>query len=257
MSERTFYYEPRFEFQGTRITHAVQRLILLNTFLFAAQLVLNIFIGEAYNPVIPPGGVIVDWLMFDPSAFLRGQVWGAVTYMFLHGGLMHLFMNMLWLFIFGPDVERTLGTRQFYRFYVVCGALGVMLNYVPFLYTGGAAPMVVGASGAVMGVLVAFAVVYPERQFFLFPFPVPINARAMVLIVIVLNLMAAVGGNSNMSVATHFGGMAVGGVYMKFGPTVRGWFRSRKKSKPKDEDPVGEAVNKVLRFEDEKRKRKK
>jgi membrane associated rhomboid family serine protease len=114
---------------------------------------------------------------------------------------------------------------------------------------------VVGGSGAVMGVLIAFAMTNPDREFYLIPLPVPINARALVLIVVLLNVMSAVSG-TNTSVATHFGGMLTGFAYMKLAPVFRRWRGTRARKPPDDEDPVGDAVNNIFRFEEGKRKRR-
>lgn len=236
-----------------RITWAVQTLILANIVVFAAQLILDIPFG---GPELrTPGGLVVSYLFFVPSDFLRGYLWQPFTYMFLHGGLMHVTINMLWLYMFGPDVERALGSRQFFRFYFICGAVGVLINLLPIVN-----PMtsVVGASGAVMGVLVAYAMANPERQFYFFPFPFPINARAMVLIVIAMNIFSGFSGDST-SVATHFGGMAVGAAYMKFIPALRAWQNERDRPGQPKRDPldeVGEAVNNIFKFDKKRTPRK-
>jgi membrane associated rhomboid family serine protease len=243
-----------------RITWAVQTLILANVIIFAAQLLLDIPLGTF--PPRPPGGEFLTRILgFNPRDFLGLFLWQPFSYMFLHAGLLHLFMNMLWLYIFGPEVERLLGTRLFFRFYVACGALGVLATFIPYAYalatTEGmvSAPSVIGASGATMGVLIAFAMINPERQFFLFPLPVPINARFMVIIVIALNLLQARGGG-NVSVSTHFGGMAVGYLLMKFIPRYRSWQNERRQHRkpPKGKgDDVGKAVDNIFRFDDRKR----
>ena len=253
----SYYYQERKGFSFTprnRITYAVQRLILANVIVFAAQLILQISLG------VPglPGGVVVDWLAFHPNLLAKGFVWQPFTYMFLHGGLSHLFFNMLGLYFFGPDVERTLSTRQFFRFYILCGVLGVMATLIPWWLSGEDA-LVVGASGATLGVLVAFAIAYPDREIFLFPLPFPINARAIVLVFVVLNLLGAIRQGSNDAVSTHLGGMAVAFAYMKLVPRLRAWtdaMRNRR-TKSKDKvDPMGEAVDNIFKFEDEKRRRK-
>ena len=124
-------YQYRHEYQACaadrRITWAVQRVILVTAFAFAVQLVIHIFV-PAMHPEAAPGLLALRWLEFDPSGFpMNGMLWQPFTYMFLHGGLLHLFTNMLWLYVFGPDVERVLGTRQFIQFYLLCGALAVLV----------------------------------------------------------------------------------------------------------------------------------
>lgn len=247
-----YYYSEQYRHGGYdyRITRAVQRLILLNVAVYAIQLLLNVPFAE---PGWPPGGMITRLLSFQPVSFYLGMVWQPLTYMFLHANLMHLFFNMLWLFFFGPDVERALGTRQFVLFYLLCGALGVMATFVPLVLSG-VAVSVVGASGAVMGTLVAFAVVDPHRTFFLFPLPVPITARWLVAIVIVLNLLNA-GPASPTSVFTHFGGMIVGYAYMKLIPYWHDWQRSiwRQRRPKKKKDNSGDHADNIFRFDKHRR----
>ncbi len=231
--------------------------MIVNILVFAAQLVLEVPFGLDVRGTVGadiPGGFLTRWLAFQPLGFLRGQVWKPLTYMFLHADLTHLFMNMLWLFFFGTAVERALGTRQFIRFYLICGGLGVLATFVRTLTGAGLSISVVGASGAVMGVLVAFAMVDPERRFFLFPLPIPINARALVLIVVVMNVFSALRPDGHRSVATHFGGMLAGYAYMKLVPM---WTRARaarsrrRNAAPeKDEDALKEAVDNIFRLED-------
>lgn len=256
------YYQERTGLAMPRITWAVQRLILANTLVFAVQLALDpvqAWLAVRFGVGATVGGVVNGALGFQPDLFLRGYLYKPLTYQFLHGGLLHLFMNMLWLFFFGPDVERTLGTRQFYRFYVTCGGLGVLLTLAPY-FAVGACPSVTGASGSVMGVLVAFALIEPDRQFFLFPFPAPITARWLVVIVVVMNIIAGL-GDSPVSVTTHFGGMAVGYAYMKLLPRYNAWLRERRRESSAGEekvkpgvDKVGEAVDNIFRFERKDRK---
>jgi membrane associated rhomboid family serine protease len=251
-----------FAFDRPRVTWAVQRLILANILIFAAQQLwapLEIYAVLRFN-------LAPNWLdaffSFQPTLFLQGHLWTPFTYQFLHGGLMHLFMNMLWLFFAGIYVERALGTRKFLQFYLFCGAAGVMATYAPLL--AGAflqgTPVysmtpVLGASGAVMGVLIAFAFTDPNREFFLFPLPVPINARILVLFIVLMNLVTALGGKGGVSVSTHFGGMIAGFCYMKLAPKYNAW-RRRVKPKPakkKKDDSVGEAVDNIFKFKNPRR----
>ncbi|HOT50527.1 MAG TPA: rhomboid family intramembrane serine protease [Candidatus Hydrogenedentes bacterium] len=261
----TFYYERRYEGFGetdNRITWAVQRLILFNIAVFSAQLVLDIPFGLpllAGGGSAPPGGAITEFFAFQPGAFYMGKIWKALTYFSLHNGLLHLFLNMLWLYFFGPEVERALGSRQFILFYVLCGALGVLGSFVPVVM-GGVDVSITGASGAAMGVMVAFAVLSPERQFFFFPLPIPINARTLVYIIIAMNVVSAL-QDGGTSVATHFGGMAVGYAYMQLAPRFISWRRSQwlERGRPRNTadplDKIGEAVDNIFRFDDKRKGR--
>ena len=256
MSNSFYSNRQTVSFSSERITWAVQRLILLNCLVFVCQLVVDVFFGTAPGHG-SPGGLPGEWLSFNQAALLQGMVWQPFTYMFLHGSLTHLFFNMLWLFFFGPSVERALGTRQFLWFYVLCGSLSVLATYVPTLL-GAHLVSVVGASGAVMGIVVAYAVLNPEKRFFLFPLPIEVTATTLVLIVLAMNILNAFQGGGNTSVATHLGGMAVGYAYMKLTPQMRSWFRSMSKppaAKKGPMDKLGEEVDNILKFEDWKRKR--
>lgn len=236
-----------------RITYSVQLLILLNAAAFATQLLIDIPFGTSAVHGAP-GGDVLEWLAFSPARFMHGWIWLPFTYLFLHSGLMHLFTNMLMLFFLGPDVERVLGTRQFLFFYFLAGVVGVMANLIPVIFFANA-PMisVIGASGSVMGVTIAFAMINPERQIYLFPIPVPLTARGMVFFLIAMNLISAV-GNSPTSVATHFGGMAVGYVFMKYRPILFAWQLRRRKPTKKSAEEMRDAVDNIFKLHDRDRK---
>jgi len=239
---------------GGRITWAVQRLILFTAAIFAVQLIARPLEAVLMARGWPDSS---ELLGFQPTQFFKGYLWQPFTYMFLHGGLWHLTMNLVTLYFFGPDVEREIGTPKFYRLFVFCGAVGVLATLFPFLLAGKSAN-VVGASGAVMGVLVAFVVLDPQRQVFMLPLPMPITALGLLMIFLVLNLVTAL-QDSGTSVATHFGGMAAGYAFMKFVPMYTRWQRRRRfHVVPKDPpaktgaaaqgwDDVGKVVNDILK----------
>ena len=259
MNMNEYYQTNNYSIQRDKMTWAVQTLILINIAVFVIQLLLNIPLGS--KGYIIGGKFLSFFLSFQGNLFFRGFIWQPLTYMFLHGGLQHLFFNMLWLFAFGRDVERTLGTSQFIRFYLICGVVGVLFTTYPFLgyaiqRLAGTSDLVipllspvVGASGAVMGIVVAFAVIDPERQLFLFPLPFPIYARTLVIIVIVWNLVSALQGGG-ISVATHFGGLITGLAYMKITPRLRQ--RRISKHRKKVDDSVGDAIDNIFEFKNKK-----
>jgi membrane associated rhomboid family serine protease len=255
------YSQYEFRFGGERegITFVVHSLILVNVCIFALQLLLDIPFGDWREADHLGGSFLTDWVVFNPEFFLGGRVWTPITYMFLHGGLMHVFGNMLMLYFFGPEIERVLGSRQFLRFFLLCGAVGVLVNLIPHALNGGASnPFVAGASGATLGVLVAFAMVEPDRRVFIFPIPIPVTSRMLVMFIIFLNLMSAVLGGSVMSVATHFGGMAVAYLYMKWRPVyLRAQWKKRGKQSERpaesDEDEMAKAIDNIFDFKNRNR----
>jgi rhomboid family protein len=147
-------------------------------------------------------------------------VWGLVTYMFLHGGLFHILFNMLALWMFGTELERMWGSRYFLKFYFVTGigaaVLTVAFSLLPFgvsrdLYQSN----IIGASGAIYGLLLAYALYFPDRQIYMyFLFPVP--AKIFVAIMGAIALYASISGsNGGLANATHLGGLLVAYLYLK------------------------------------------
>lgn len=141
-------------------------------------------------------------------------VWQLVTYMFLHLGFLHILFNLLTLWMFGLPLERDWGTRRFLKYYFYCGiAAGVCVLVINMLlgYWG---TITLGASGAIFGLLVAFAVMYPN-QTVLAGFLFPIKAKYMVMIYIGVELLLTFGPNTGVSTIAHLGGAAFGFLYLK------------------------------------------
>src|SRR5712692_9711792 len=164
------FYGSRFNCRGL-FTPAIKTLVIACTAAFAVQeLVLLILGDQAYL-------WLIRWFGLIPSAVTHGlRVWQPFTYLFLHGGLWHLLLNMLVLWMFGRDLELTWGRRRFYIYYFACGVgaglINILVKSVPVLF--GRPPSdvaTIGASGAIYGILLAAAVLFPDRQVWLFPFP--------------------------------------------------------------------------------------
>ena len=158
-------------------------------------------------------------LMLDPAGFLR-QPWGAVTYLFIHGGILHLATNMLGLYLFGTAVEARMGSRPFLIYYLYCG-IGAALTAVLLSLFTQQAP-IIGASGAVLGVAVAFAIFWPDAEILVFPIPFPIKARTLVIGLAVLDLLFAQLVRDGVAHEAHLGGMAAGWLFFRFGGFTTG-----------------------------------
>src|SRR6266849_8971448 len=140
-------------------------------------------------------------------------IWQLFTYMFMHGGFMHLLFNMFALWMFGMELENTWGSRKFLVYYLVCGVGAGISNLLIGPLFGGAGPTV-GASGAIYGVLIAFGMMFPDRPIFVY-FLLPIQARYFVALYILLELYAGVTGTADgVAHFAHLGGAAVGLIYM-------------------------------------------
>ena len=152
-----------------------------------------------------------------PEAVLHNFfIWQPVTYLFLHGGIWHLIFNMLSLWMFGMQLETDWGTRQFLKYYFICGiGAGICIVAVNALVGDRYTPTL-GASGAIMGVLLAFGVTYPNQRV-LMNFLFPIKAKYLVMIYVVVELWMSFGPNTGVSSIAHLGGMLVGYVYLKAG----------------------------------------
>jgi membrane associated rhomboid family serine protease len=159
------------------------------------------------------GGWFVQTFAFSPATALA-HPWTFLSYMFVHAGFLHLAFNMLMLFFFGPAVEERMGGRAFLWYYLVCGLGGAALSLLIALFTP-VAPFV-GASGAVLGVALAFAMAWPDAPILIFPLPVPIKAKWLVLGLAVLDLMLAlVGSSDHIAHFAHLGGLLFGFLYLR------------------------------------------
>ncbi len=146
------------------------------------------------------------------------QPFQIITYMFTHFEVSHIFFNMLSLYFMGPMVEMTLGPKRFLGLYMISGLTGLaahfLVYYVPyFLGHSAVEPLfsVLGASGAVFGVIIAFATLYPERELMLLIPPIPIKAWVMALILVGIGLYSGLtGSGGNVAHFAHLGGALAG-----------------------------------------------
>jgi membrane associated rhomboid family serine protease len=161
---------------------------------------------------VPIFGILSQYLALWPPG-PDFWPWQLVTYMFMHGGFLHLFFNMLALWMFGMELENTWGSRKFLIFYMLCGIGAGVANMLVAIPLGMTAPTV-GASGAVFGVMIAFAMLFPDRPIYLY-FLFPIRAKYLVAVWIGLELLLGVTGSSDgVAHFAHLGGAAVGFLYM-------------------------------------------
>ena len=175
------------------MTPWVQRLLLANVVIFLFSMAFPVLIQDfALIPLAIP---------FRP--------WTLVTYMFLHGSFMHILFNMLMLFFFGPRLEERLGSRTFIWFYLACGVGGAVLSFAtPF-------SMVVGASGAIFGVVVGFARYWPREEIYIWGV-LPVQARVLAIFMVVSSLVASfAGARDGIAHFAHLGGLVAGWIYLR------------------------------------------
>jgi len=177
-------------------TPMVKRLIVANAVVFCITLIVR-------EPLM------FEWFAFQPGKLVF-RPWGPFTYMFLHAGLFHLVFNMLPLFFFGPRLEARWGEREFFKYYVICGLGGVALS---FLFQ---TAWVVGASAAVYGVMLAYAMNWPDTPIYLWAI-FPVKAKYLVAFFFLTSLLGvrSSAGGSNVAHFAHLGGLLAGFIYLK------------------------------------------
>lgn len=209
-----------FNWRGV-VTPAIKSLIIACTAVFFMQTVASL-VGGA-----DAARGIIEWFGLIPLLATAGlRVWQPITYLFLHGGLLHLLLNMLMLWMFGCDIERVWGRQRFLTYYFLtgigAGLCVVAVNLFPLMFgrpaLAGAAGATIGASGAIFGVLLAAAVLFPDRQVWLIPFPVMLPMRVFVLIMGAIEFFSSLeGAGSGVSHLAHLGGMGAGYFYLRRG----------------------------------------
>jgi len=184
------------------MTPWVRRLLVANLLVFLCQK--TVLVDPRFQAIFG----------FEPL-FAAARPWTFVTYMFLHGGLLHLAFNMLALFMFGPPVEERMGGRSFLTYFGLCGLGGAAFSFLLMQVRPVDHP-IVGASAAIYGVLLAFAWAWPDRPIYVFPFPAPIPAKWLVTFAVVISLvLALLDLSSGVAHLAHLGGFATGYLYLK------------------------------------------
>ncbi len=218
-----YYQENRGGFLSS-IPKVTKNLIIINVIVFIATLINENFMIGAFG------------LFYPSSQFFHW--WQVITHMFMHGGFWHIFFNMYTLFIFGVVVERIIGSKKFLAFYFICGlgaaGLQILTQYIEmqaFLNAGTQSALesiaalkmtpTVGASGAIYGVLIGYAMLFPDSKMtLLFP-PVTLSAKWMVVIFAGIELFTGiVGWVDGVAHFAHLGGMLIGWLMIR-------WWRRR------------------------------
>jgi membrane associated rhomboid family serine protease len=221
-SRRQYFGSGQMRFNLPQITPVVKWLLLANV---------GIFVLEAVMPLAGIRFSFEQWFAVDASSWQKvAQVWRLLSYQFLHGSVWHILLNMMVLFFLGPTLERHWGGRRFILFYLGCG-LVAGLSYLLLAAIGvvGAGSLI-GASGAILGVLAACAILFPQFIVFLVIVPMPIRVFAVVITLLYLVNILSRGPNAGGD-AAHLGGMAAGAAYILLLPKLeRAKLRMRSQS---------------------------
>jgi len=180
------------------LTRAIRTIIVINLALYIVQ-------------YFAPAGYLKIFGLVPAYVLGRVWIWQLVTYMFLHGGLLHLFFNMLFLWMLGSELERYWGHREFVKYYMVTGVGAGIINA---LVQPHSEVPIIGASGAVFGLIIAFAMAFPNRELLLYFF-IRIKAKYFAVLVGLLELIALFAlPNAGIARFAHLGGLVVGYFYL-------------------------------------------
>jgi membrane associated rhomboid family serine protease len=207
-------------------TYAVKWLVIVNCAVYLAMLLASGLNFVSVDNVYLTLGLI-------PRAVLHGWIWQVVTYSFIHGGLWHLLFNMLTLWMFGSQFEMDWGRKQFLEFYFFCvvgaaltsfivgyGAFAVLHAYEAPLIRGVASLITtptIGASGGIFGILLAYGIIYGNREILLWFF-LPVKAKYLVAAFIFIALAGALSGVGGVANFAHLGGAFFGWIYLRYIP---------------------------------------
>ncbi len=192
----------------SRTTPAVLNLLIINGLVFLAQYV---FDKGDFS--------LTNWLALKPYKSGEFHFYQLVTHMFTHGGIGHILFNMFALWMFGSMLERIWGAKKFLFFYFSCGlAAGLAQMFL----TNDAA---IGASGAIMGLLAAFAYLFPNTELFMFPIPFPVKAKYAIALFAAYDLFGGLNpGSDNIAHFAHLGGLVMGFIIVLY------WNKTNKKT---------------------------
>ena len=196
---------------GGGLTKAIKMILVICAVVYVLQTLGG---GAFQNSLISSFGL-------TPAAVIGSlAVWQLVTYIFLHGGFFHILFNMFALWMFGSELESAWGTREFVRFFFVCG-IGAGISSV--LLSPGSTIPTIGASGSIYGILLAYALLFPNREMILIPFMIPVKVKYYVMFIGGMAFLASFSGGSGGGVAhiAHLGGMVFGYFYLRGGPYTR------------------------------------
>jgi membrane associated rhomboid family serine protease len=219
------YGARRFSFGPASTGSGVRGLLIANGMLFVLQLIL--------------GWQLIAALGLVPALVLRQfSIWRLFTYMFLHGGLFHLAFNMFVLWMFGSEIERYWGRDKFLFYYVLTG-LGAGVSSV--LLEPNSLRPVIGASGAVFGLLVAFALMFPSRVVYVFML-FPMRAKYFVILLGLLELVLSLDRGGGIAHFAHLGGLVTGYVFLRHRHLayLLGAARSRRRDRKRTEASIRE-----------------
>lgn len=216
------YYRPR-NFGGFfSFPPIIKNLLIINGVVFFVQLIMENISFNGY-----PGWYVINkWFALNPISGVDAggrpfnfQIWQLITYQFMHGGFSHILFNMFALWMFGASIEDMFGSKKFLTFYLLAGVSAGLLHLFVSPLLGGSPAVTIGASGAVYGILIAYALFFPDNLIFLY-FLIPVKAKYLIGFLIVIEFLAIDSASSGVAHLAHLGGALFGFLYIMFDKTA-------------------------------------
>tara|TARA_B100000131_G_scaffold314208_1_gene350695 strand:- start:51 stop:872 length:822 start_codon:yes stop_codon:yes gene_type:complete len=223
----------------------IKNLIVINLTIF----IILLFSGQG------PWIIAMNYFSLNPNFFNQFYIWQLVSYMFLHGGIFHIFFNMFALWMFGRELEIIWGSKRFLKYYMVCG---IGSGLATAIISPGVT--VIGASGAVYGVMLAYGLLFPNRMVYLYGL-FPLKTKFLVFGLFIISLYYSMGNNyDGISHITHLFGIVVGFIYLKkkfinnFTKKIKLWYIQKQIEKieydniyhNEDNDKIKNEMNHIL-----------
>jgi len=209
------YYKPSGFGGFSFFPPVLKNLIIINVAVFFVQMIFeNISFGGVpgvylFNHYLALNPISGNDAVGLPNNF---QIWQLLTYQFMHANFTHILFNMFALWMFGMEIENMMGPKKFLTYYLTCGlGAGLLQILLPPLFSSAVGPTI-GASGAVFGVMIAFAMLFPDRYIFLY-FLIPIKAKYLIAILVIFEFMS-VGGQDIVAHFAHIGGAITGFIFI-------------------------------------------
>jgi membrane associated rhomboid family serine protease len=190
---------------GGQLTPAVKNILFANGIVFLMSMLNNQLFYFLSN----------NFALHAYDVLYQFKIWQLFTYMFLHGGFWHIFFNMFIFWMFGTELEMEWGSKQFLKYYFICGVGAGIINIL-LTSSDPSYPGTVGASGAIYGIMVAYALRYPNRLVYIY-FLFPVKVKYMVGFLAIISFLSTWNTQGDgIAHAAHLGGMLVGFIYLKY-----------------------------------------
>lgn len=211
-------YQPRGFGGFVSFPPVIKNLLIINGVVFFVQLIINNITFEG----LPVWYILNRWFALNPISGVDAaghpfnfQIWQLITYQFMHGGFGHIFFNMFALWMFGGSIEDVFGSKKFLIFYLLAGVSAALFQLFITPLLGASSAVTIGASGSIFGVLIAYAMFFPDNLIFLY-FLIPVKAKYLIGFLVLIEFFAVDSASSDVAHLAHLGGALFGFFYIMF-----------------------------------------